>query len=133
VRCTQIYVFKGQTSHSVVILKCCPFAIYLEGVERRSVKMVMQLVQVSACSCPNDERKIRICIDYYMLSCLGLSYSVGTAGPCPGSEGLGRETVHLPPRSPEVMNTWIYTSAPLYVFVAFCLIKHTNKFTLRTS
>jgi hypothetical protein len=35
----------------------------------------------------------------------------------------GHEANHLPPSSAEVKNTWSYTSTPLYVFMAWCLIK----------
>jgi hypothetical protein len=30
----------------------------------------------------------------------------------------------------EIKNAWNYTSAPLYVFMAWCLIKHRKKFTV---
>jgi hypothetical protein len=34
----------------------------------------------------------------------------------------GREADHSPPTSVTVKNTWIYTSTPPYVFMAYCLI-----------
>jgi hypothetical protein len=36
----------------------------------------------------------------------------------PGVKHLGCEADHSPPTSAEVKNTWIYTSTPLYVFMA---------------
>jgi hypothetical protein len=50
------------------------------------------------------------------------SYPVGT-----GTHSLGvnlprRESNHSPPTSAEVKKTLIYTSALLYVFIAYCLI-----------
>jgi hypothetical protein len=41
--------------------------------------------------------------------------------PCqhhPGVKQPGREADHSPPSSAEVKNTWIYTTTPLYVFMA---------------
>jgi hypothetical protein len=38
--------------------------------------------------------------------------------------------VHIgsPPSSAEVKNAWTYNSAPLFVFMAWCLIKHRMRF-----
>jgi hypothetical protein len=36
----------------------------------------------------------------------------------------GREADHSPPSSAEVQSAWSYTSTPLYVFTALCLVKH---------
>jgi hypothetical protein len=33
------------------------------------------------------------------------------------------------PSSAEVKNTWSYTSPPQYVFMAWCLVNHKDKFT----
>jgi hypothetical protein len=54
----------------------------------------------------------------------------------PGALSLGvkrqeREADHSPPSSAEVKNAWSYTSTPPYVFMTWCLIKHT--FTLSLS
>jgi hypothetical protein len=40
----------------------------------------------------------------------------------PGVKRPGREADYSPPTSAEVKKTWIYTSTPLYVFMAQCLI-----------
>jgi hypothetical protein len=40
----------------------------------------------------------------------------------PGVKGPGREADHSPPTSTEVKKMWIYTSTPLYAFMALCLI-----------
>jgi len=54
------------------------------------------------------------------IKCIG-----GGGGGCfPGVKQPGRETDQLPPSSAEVKNTWSCTSIPLYVFMAWCLIKH---------
>jgi hypothetical protein len=36
------------------------------------------------------------------------------------------EADHSPPSSAEVKNTWSYTFTPQYVFMAWCLVKHTD-------
>jgi hypothetical protein len=40
-----------------------------------------------------------------------------------------RETHHSRASSTEVKITWIYTSSPPYVFIAWCLVKHRYNFT----
>jgi hypothetical protein len=48
------------------------------------------------------------------------------------SPGLKRpvcETDHSRPFSATVKNAWSYTSAPQYVFMAWCLVKHRDNFT----
>jgi hypothetical protein len=40
----------------------------------------------------------------------------------PGLKRPGREADHSPPASAEVKKTWIYTSAPPYVFMAWCIV-----------
>jgi hypothetical protein len=47
-----------------------------------------------------------------------------------GLKRPGREADHSPPSSPEVKNAWRYTSIPEYVFMARCLVKHRDNFTL---
>jgi hypothetical protein len=52
----------------------------------------------------------------------------------PGVLSLGvqwqrREADHSPESSDEIMNAWSYTSAPQYVFMAWCLVKHRDTFT----
>jgi hypothetical protein len=39
-----------------------------------------------------------------------------------------REAHHSPPYSAEVKNAWSYTPALTYVFIAWCLVKHTDNF-----
>jgi hypothetical protein len=46
-----------------------------------------------------------------------------------GVKRPGRETDHSPPSTAEVKNAWSYTSAPQYVFMAWCLVKHRGNFT----
>jgi hypothetical protein len=50
------------------------------------------------------------------------SYSMGTEGFFPEVKRSGREADHSLQTSAEVKEMWIYTSAPLYAFVAYCLI-----------
>jgi hypothetical protein len=42
----------------------------------------------------------------------------------PGVKPSGRETDHSSPSSAEVQKAWGYTSTSTYVFMAWCLIKH---------
>jgi len=37
--------------------------------------------------------------------------------------------LHSPPPSAEVKNVWSYTYTPQYVFMLWCLVKHTDSFT----
>jgi hypothetical protein len=46
------------------------------------------------------------------------SYKMGTEGFFPKVKRQGREADHSPPTSAEVKKMWIYTSTPLYVFMA---------------
>jgi hypothetical protein len=46
-----------------------------------------------------------------------------------GAKLPGRKAEHTPPTSAEVKNAWSYTSTPQYVSVAWCLVKHRDKFT----
>jgi hypothetical protein len=53
----------------------------------------------------------------------------------PGALSLGVkrprcQADHSPPCSSEVKNAWSYTSTPLYVSMAWCLVKHNFTFTL---
>jgi hypothetical protein len=41
---------------------------------------------------------------------------------CTGEKGAGAD--HSPPTSVEVKKTWVYTSTPAYVFMAWCLISY---------
>jgi hypothetical protein len=43
---------------------------------------------------------------------------MGTGGSFPGIKGQGHEADHSPPTTAEVKKKWIYTSTPLYVFMA---------------
>jgi len=47
-----------------------------------------------------------------------------------GVKQPGHEADHSPPSSAKIMNTWSYTSNPQYIFMAWCLVKHRNNFTL---
>jgi hypothetical protein len=47
----------------------------------------------------------------------------------PGLKWSGREVEHSPPSSAKIENSWIYTSITPCVFMAWCLIKHRDKFT----
>jgi hypothetical protein len=53
----------------------------------------------------------------------------------PGVLSLGvkrprREADHSPPSRAKVKKAWSYTSTPQYVFMAWCLVKNRNNFTL---
>jgi hypothetical protein len=54
---------------------------------------------------------------------------MGTRALSVGIKRPGREADYSPPSSAEVKNEWSYTSTPQYVFVAWCLVKHTDNFT----
>jgi hypothetical protein len=49
-----------------------------------------------------------------------------------GVKRPGREADHSSVTSAEVKKTWIYTSTPAYVFMAWCLINHRGSFTFLT-
>jgi hypothetical protein len=44
-----------------------------------------------------------------------------------GVKRPGREADYSPPSSAEVKNAWSYTSAPLYVFMAWYLVTHRDR------
>jgi hypothetical protein len=46
-----------------------------------------------------------------------------------GVKRSGSEADHSPPSSIEPKYVWSYTSTPIYVFIAWCLVKHRDKFT----
>jgi hypothetical protein len=46
------------------------------------------------------------------------SYKMGTGASSLGVKRQGREADHSPTTSAEVKKMWIYTSTPLYVFMA---------------
>jgi hypothetical protein len=50
-----------------------------------------------------------------------------------GVKRPGREVGHSLPTSAEVKKTWIYTSTLPYIFLAWRLAKHRDKFTLLIS
>jgi hypothetical protein len=56
------------------------------------------------------------------------SCSTDTGSLSVGIKRPGREAYHSSPSSAEVNNTWRYTSTPQYVFMAWCLVKHRDKF-----
>jgi hypothetical protein len=45
-----------------------------------------------------------------------------------GALSPGREADHSPPALAGVKNTWIYTSIPPYIFMAWYLVKHSDNF-----
>jgi hypothetical protein len=45
-------------------------------------------------------------------------FKMGTDGSFPGVKRQGLEADHSPPTSAEVKKMWIYTSTPLYAFMA---------------
>jgi hypothetical protein len=47
-----------------------------------------------------------------------------------GVKRPGRAADHSPPSTAEIKNAWSYTSSPPYVFMAWCLVKHRDSFTL---
>jgi hypothetical protein len=47
-----------------------------------------------------------------------------------GVKWLGHEADHSCPHSGEVKNEWNYTSTSPYIFMAWCLFKDRNNFTL---
>jgi hypothetical protein len=47
-----------------------------------------------------------------------------------GIKRPGREADHSHQSSAAVMNTWNYTSAPSFAFMAWCLVKYGDNFTL---
>jgi hypothetical protein len=53
----------------------------------------------------------------------------GCQGIFPGGKRPERERDRSPPSTAEVNNAWIYISTPLYIFLAWCLIKHKDKYT----
>jgi hypothetical protein len=48
-----------------------------------------------------------------------------------GVKRPGRKADHSLPSTAEVKNAWSYTSIPQYTFMAWCLVKHRDNFTLR--
>jgi hypothetical protein len=46
-----------------------------------------------------------------------------------GVKRPGREADHSPPSSAKVKNAWSYASTPLYILMAWCLVKHGDNFT----
>jgi hypothetical protein len=50
-----------------------------------------------------------------------------------GIKRPGREADHSPPSSSEIKIVWSYTSTPPKVFMAWCLVKHSDGFTLPTA
>jgi hypothetical protein len=58
------------------------------------------------------------------------SYSIGTGGFYPWTKRPERQTDYSPPPIAEVKNERSYTFTPQYVFIALCLVKHRDNFTL---
>jgi hypothetical protein len=55
---------------------------------------------------------------FSLLHIVPTSYKMGTGGSFPRVKRQGREADHSPPTRVEVKKMWIYTSTPLYVFMA---------------
>jgi hypothetical protein len=55
------------------------------------------------------------------------SYPMGTVSSTPKGKVAGRESDHILPSSSEVKNVCSYTSSPLYVSKAWCLVKHRKR------
>jgi hypothetical protein len=56
---------------------------------------------------------------------------VGTGGSFPGSKAAGAWSRSFTSLYTAEVNVWIYTSIPTCVFMAWCLVKHRNNFTLQ--
>jgi hypothetical protein len=56
------------------------------------------------------------------------SYPMVTGGSFSGGKAVS-EADHSPPTSAEVKKTWLYTSTPPNIFMAYCLINHRENFT----
>jgi hypothetical protein len=54
---------------------------------------------------------------------------MGTGDLSLGIKPPGLEADHSPSSSAKVKNAWSYTFTPLYVFIAWCVIKHRDNFT----
>jgi hypothetical protein len=61
---------------------------------------------------------------------LTVNFAKTTSGSFLGVKRPGREADHSPPSSAEVKNAWSYTFSPQYTFMAWCLVKHRDYFTL---
>jgi hypothetical protein len=57
------------------------------------------------------------------------SHPVGTGDLSLRVKRLGREADHSPSFSAEVKIVWSCTTAPYYIFMAWCLAKHRDNFT----
>jgi hypothetical protein len=53
-----------------------------------------------------------------------------TGGTLPGVKRQGRKADHSPSTSAEFKKTWMYTSAPQYAFMAWCLARHKDSVTV---
>jgi len=47
-----------------------------------------------------------------------------------GIKRPGSEADYSPPFRVEVKNAWSFTSTPQYIFMGWCLVKHSDNFTL---
>jgi hypothetical protein len=61
-------------------------------------------------------------ITQYSCFCVPPIQWVRGGGVSPGLKRLWREADNSPPTSAQVKKTWIYTSTPPYVFMAWCLV-----------
>jgi len=57
------------------------------------------------------------------------SYTMGGGDTFSRVNRPDREADHSPLSSAGIKNAWSYTSTPSYVFMAWCSIKHSDKFT----
>jgi hypothetical protein len=62
-----------------------------------------------------------------------MSYLVGSRASFPRAKWPGYEADHLSPNSIRVKNVWSYTSAPSYIILAWCIIKHRDRLYLLVS
>lgn len=55
--------------------------------------------------------------------------SLGAGNLFQGIKCPGRGTCYLPKSSAEFQSEWSHISAPPYIFMTFCFIKHSNNYT----
>jgi hypothetical protein len=58
---------------------------------------------------------------------------MGTGALSPVVKWPDHEAEHSPPPSAKVNNAWSYASIPPYIFMAWYLVKHRDKFTFITA
>jgi hypothetical protein len=79
--------------------------------------------------CPADVRSNSLLLSVQTSSCgHPASYPMGKIGSFPGVKWPGHETDHSPPSNAEVKYC-SHASTSAYVFMAWCVVKHTDNFT----